>query len=63
MEELLAIGRTAPRGRGGRISRRNVEAAIRAAGHSIGKDRLSEATRTLQNEADRHEAEHAYADA
>ncbi|MFE9393228.1 DUF2637 domain-containing protein [Streptomyces sp. NPDC006784] len=63
MDELLAIGRTAPRGRGGRISRRNVEAAIRAAGHSIGKDRLTEATRALQDEADRHEAEHAYADA
>ncbi|MBO8197723.1 DUF2637 domain-containing protein [Streptomyces smyrnaeus] len=63
MEEILAIGRMAPRGRGGWVSRRNVEAAIRAAGHSIGRDRLTEATRALQDEADRHEPEHAYADA
>lgn len=62
MEELLAIGRTAPRGRGGQVSRRNVEAAIRSAGHRIGKDRLTEATRVLQDEADRHNSEHAYAD-
>ncbi|WP_461020363.1 DUF2637 domain-containing protein [Streptomyces daliensis] len=61
MDELLAIGRTAPRGRGGRISRRNVEEAIRAAGHTIGKDRLTEATHTLQAEADRHEAQRALA--
>jgi hypothetical protein len=63
MDELLAIGRTAPRGRGGRISRRHIEAAIRAAGHTIGKDRLTEATHTLQDEADRHETEHIPADA
>jgi Protein of unknown function (DUF2637) len=63
IEELLAIGRTAPRGREGRISRRNVEAAIRAEGHTIGKDRLTEATRLLQEEADRHNTEPALTDA
>ena len=52
MDELLAIGRNAPRGRDGRISRRAVEAAIRHKGHSVGKDRLAEATRLLQAEAD-----------
>lgn len=52
MDELLAIGRNAPRGRGGRISRRNVETAIRAKGYSVGKDRLNEATHTLQVELD-----------
>jgi hypothetical protein len=52
LDELLAIGRQAPRGRDGRISRRAVEAAIRAEGHSVGKDRLTEATRLLQAEAD-----------
>lgn len=44
MDQLLTIGRDAPRGRGGRISRRNVEAAIRAEGFSVGKDRVDEAT-------------------
>ncbi|WP_206507816.1 DUF2637 domain-containing protein [Streptomyces chrestomyceticus] len=52
MDQLLAIGRDAPRGRGGRISRRNVEAAIRAEGFSVGKDRVDQATRTLQAELD-----------
>ncbi|WP_049570434.1 DUF2637 domain-containing protein [Streptomyces sp. SBT349] len=52
MDELLAIGRTAPKGRQGRVSRLNVEAAIRANGHSIGKDRLTEITRRLQTELD-----------
>ncbi|MDT3395800.1 DUF2637 domain-containing protein [Streptomyces sp. B1866] len=53
MDEILAIGRTAPRGRDGRISRRAVETAIRTHGHAIGKDRLAEATRLLQDELDR----------
>lgn len=52
LDELLAIGRQAPRGRDGRISRRAVETAIRAEGHSVGKDRLAEATRRLQTELD-----------
>ncbi|MGP4115480.1 DUF2637 domain-containing protein [Streptomyces sp. 4N509B] len=53
IDELLTIGRTAPKGRQGRVSRRNVEAAIRAQGHSIGKDRLTEIARRLQAELDR----------
>ncbi|MFF5968006.1 DUF2637 domain-containing protein [Streptomyces collinus] len=52
-ETLLALGRTAPLGRQGRISRRHVESAIRAQGHPIGKDRLTEITRRLQTELDR----------
>ncbi|MDX3854206.1 DUF2637 domain-containing protein [Streptomyces sp. AK02-01A] len=50
MDELLAIGRNAPRGRDGRISRRAVESEIRAKGHSVGKDRVADATRMLQAE-------------
>lgn len=49
-DELLAIGRNAPRGPDGRISRRAVETAIRAKGHTVGKDRLVDVTRTLQAE-------------
>ncbi|MBQ0915674.1 DUF2637 domain-containing protein [Streptomyces sp. RM99] len=52
-ETLLALGRAAPLGRQGRISRRHVEAAIRAQGHPVGKDRLTEITRRLQAELDR----------
>ena len=52
-ETLLALGRTAPLGRQGRISRRHVESAIRAQGHPIGKDRHTEITRRLQTELDR----------
>ncbi|WP_107069116.1 DUF2637 domain-containing protein [Streptomyces sp. 150FB] len=50
MDELLTIGRNAPRGRDGRISRRAVEAEIRAKGHTVGKDRVADATRMLQAE-------------
>ncbi|WP_236578702.1 DUF2637 domain-containing protein [Streptomyces tendae] len=57
-ETLLALGRAAPLGRQGRISRRHVEAAIRAQGHPVGKDRLTEITRRLQAELDRT-CEHA----
>lgn len=53
MDELLAMGRNARRGRDGRISRRNVETAIRAKGHTVGRDRLTEATRRLQAELDK----------
>ncbi|MFF3750364.1 DUF2637 domain-containing protein [Streptomyces sp. NPDC002018] len=52
MDELITIGRNAPRGPDGNISRSAVEKAIRAQGHSIGKDRLVEATRVLQEELD-----------
>lgn len=57
MDELLAIGRTAPRGRNGRISRRNVEAEVRAQGHSVAKDRLTDAVRMLQAELDAAKAD------
>jgi uncharacterized protein DUF2637 len=53
MDQLLAIGRTAPRGRGDRISRRNIEKAVRAKCYSAGRDRLDEATRALQDELDK----------
>ncbi|WP_413115759.1 DUF2637 domain-containing protein [Streptomyces sp. CY1] len=53
MGELVGIGRTAPPGRDGRISRRAVEAAIRAKGHSVGRARLDEATHILQAELDK----------
>ncbi|MFK4144539.1 DUF2637 domain-containing protein [Streptomyces sp. NPDC004065] len=53
MDELLALGRTAPLGRNGRVSRRHVESAIRAQGYPIGRDRLTEVARRLQAELDR----------
>ncbi|MEU0840119.1 DUF2637 domain-containing protein [Streptomyces sp. NPDC005962] len=52
IDELVGIGRTAPPGRDGRISRRAVETAIRAKGHSVGRARLDEATHILQGELD-----------
>ncbi|MEK2476635.1 DUF2637 domain-containing protein [Streptomyces noursei] len=51
-DELLALARTAPLGRGGRASRRNIETAIRAEGHPIGKDRLTQIKDQLQAELD-----------
>ncbi|MFF7313394.1 DUF2637 domain-containing protein [Streptomyces sp. NPDC008137] len=42
LDELLALARSAPLGRGGRASRRNIEAVIRDAGFPIGKDRLTQ---------------------
>ncbi|MEU4892015.1 DUF2637 domain-containing protein [Streptomyces sp. NPDC044780] len=59
MDELVGIGRTAPPGRDGRISRRAVETAIRAKGYSVGRARLDEATHILQAELD---TAHANAD-
>ncbi|WP_414504425.1 DUF2637 domain-containing protein [Streptomyces sp. NEAU-L66] len=53
MNELLDIGRTAPLGRNGRVSRRHVEAAIRGKGLPIGKDRLNEIKDALQADLDR----------
>ncbi|MGW1599881.1 DUF2637 domain-containing protein [Streptomyces eurythermus] len=52
-DELLAIARTAPLGRGDRASRRNIEAAIRAAEYRIGKDRLTQLKDRVQAELDR----------
>jgi hypothetical protein len=51
-DELLALARTAPLGRGGRASRRNIEAAIRDAGYRIGKDRLTRIKDWVQAELD-----------
>lgn len=51
-DELLAIARTAPLGRGDRASRRNIEAAIRGAGYRIGKDRLTQIKDHVQAELD-----------
>ncbi|MGA5560352.1 DUF2637 domain-containing protein [Streptomyces platensis] len=52
-EALIEIGRTAPLGRNGRVSRRHIEAAIRSKGHPIGKDRLNEVKDHLQADLDR----------
>lgn len=57
-EELLVVARTAPLGRGGRASRRNIETAIRAAGYRIGKDRLTQIKDRVQAELD-ESARHA----
>ncbi|MGC9494866.1 DUF2637 domain-containing protein [Streptomyces sp. WG7] len=51
-DELLVVARTAPLGRGDRASRRNIEAAIRSAGHRIGKDRLTQIKDQVQAELD-----------
>ncbi|MEU5213250.1 DUF2637 domain-containing protein [Streptomyces sp. NPDC020742] len=58
-EALMDIGRTAPLGRNGRVSRRHIEAAIRAKGYPIGKDRLNEVKDRLQADLDRALAEAA----
>jgi hypothetical protein len=52
LDELLAIARSAPLGRGGRASRRNIEAVIRDAGFPIGKDRLTQIKDQVQAEFD-----------
>ncbi|WP_030740477.1 DUF2637 domain-containing protein [Streptomyces sp. NRRL S-31] len=52
LDELLTIARSAPLGRGGRASRRNIEAAIRDAGFPIGKDRLTQIKDRVQTELD-----------
>ncbi|GAA0636297.1 hypothetical protein GCM10009535_10660 [Streptomyces thermocarboxydovorans] len=57
-EELLVVARTAPLGRGGRASRRNIETAIRAARYRIGKDRLTHIKDQVQAELD-ESARHA----
>lgn len=53
-EQVIAIGRTAPVGRDGRVSRRRMETAIRAQGlRPGGRERLEEAKAELQAELDR----------
>ncbi|OSC75617.1 hypothetical protein B5180_06675 [Streptomyces sp. BF-3] len=57
-EQAVEIGRTAPLGRGGRVSRRNVEKAIRDKGLGVGRERLDQVKDFLQAELD-----HPHADA
>ncbi|MEU6441492.1 DUF2637 domain-containing protein [Streptomyces sp. NPDC047046] len=52
LDEAVVIGRTAPLGRGDRVSRRNVEQAIRAQGFGISRSRLDEVKDLLQGERD-----------
>ncbi|MEV0278546.1 DUF2637 domain-containing protein [Streptomyces sp. NPDC050610] len=52
LEQAMDIGRTAPLGRAGRVSRRNVEKAIRDKGFGISRSRLDEAKNLLQAELD-----------
>ncbi|MFE7662025.1 DUF2637 domain-containing protein [Streptomyces celluloflavus] len=50
--ELLAIARSAPRGRGGKASRRHIEDAVRNADRTIGKDEAERVKDALQAELD-----------
>lgn len=59
LEQAIEIGRTAPLGRGGRVSRRHIEKAIRDKGLGIGRERLDEAKNSLQDELDRAQADAA----
>ncbi|MFE9402343.1 DUF2637 domain-containing protein [Streptomyces sp. NPDC006530] len=52
-EQAIEIGRTAPLGRGGRISRRHIEQAIRDKDLRVGRPRLDEVREFLQAELDR----------
>ncbi|MFJ8863846.1 DUF2637 domain-containing protein [Streptomyces sp. NPDC102451] len=52
LEQAVAIGRTAPLGRGGSISRRNVEKAIRDNGFGMSRARLDKVKDLLQAELD-----------
>ncbi|MGZ9932308.1 DUF2637 domain-containing protein [Streptomyces sp. NC-S4] len=52
MDQIVEIGRTTTLGVKGRYSRRNIEAAVRAKGLSISKDRAEEGQRRLQAELD-----------
>ncbi|MGW6604877.1 DUF2637 domain-containing protein [Streptomyces sp. NPDC055036] len=57
LEQAIDIGRTAPLGRAGRVSRRNVEQAIRDKGFGIARSRLDEVKDLLQSELDRATAD------
>lgn len=57
LEEAIDIGRTAPLGRADRISRRNIEQAIRDKGFGISRSRLDEVKNLLQAELDKATAE------
>lgn len=58
-EQAVEIGRTAPLGRGGRVSRRNVEKAIRDKGLGVGRERLDQVKDLLQAELDRPQTDAA----
>ncbi|MFE3580016.1 DUF2637 domain-containing protein [Streptomyces vinaceus] len=58
-EQVVEIGRAAPRGRGGRVSRRRIEEAVRAKGLGAGKDLLERAKKDLQAELDAAQADAA----
>ncbi|WP_406324370.1 DUF2637 domain-containing protein [Streptomyces sp. NBC_01637] len=53
LEQAIEIGRTAPLGRGDRVSRRNVEKAIRDEGFGMSRARLDEVKSLLQAELDK----------
>ncbi|MFJ1880517.1 DUF2637 domain-containing protein [Streptomyces sp. NPDC088137] len=50
--ELLAVARRAPRGRGGKASRRHIEETVRSTGRTIGKDEAERIKDALQAELD-----------
>ncbi|MEW2622872.1 DUF2637 domain-containing protein [Streptomyces sp. NPDC048106] len=50
--ELLALARRAPRGRGGKASRRHIEDVVRSTGRTIGKDEAERVKDALQAELD-----------
>ncbi|THA62862.1 DUF2637 domain-containing protein [Streptomyces sp. A0958] len=52
LRQAVAIGRTAPLGRAGRASRRNIEKAVRDQGFGISRSRLDEVKDLLQAELD-----------
>ncbi|MFF4290376.1 DUF2637 domain-containing protein [Streptomyces sp. NPDC001739] len=53
LEQAVDIGRTAPLGRAGRVSRRHIEKAIRDKGFGISRSRLDEVKSLLQAEFDK----------
>ncbi|WP_371791846.1 DUF2637 domain-containing protein [Streptomyces sp. NBC_01471] len=53
VERAVDIGRAAPLGRGDRVSRRNVEQAIRDQGFGMARSRLDEVKNLLQAERDK----------
>ncbi|WP_371791563.1 DUF2637 domain-containing protein [Streptomyces sp. NBC_01471] len=53
VEQAIDIGRSAPLGRGDRVSRRNVEQAIRDQGFGMARSRLDEVKNLLQAERDK----------
>ncbi|MFJ6797672.1 DUF2637 domain-containing protein [Streptomyces sp. NPDC091268] len=52
LEQAIEIGRTAPLGRGGKVSRRHIEKAVRDKGLRVGRERLDQAKDFVQTEHD-----------